>query len=112
LTLRTGALPDGFAASSVQRTHRQHVAEALERYIGSASRLEQRAWALASQVLTVRSWGTVRDAIATWHASHPEMHEVAFIRLEHLGGKGSDTRFEPGTSDSLLGAFGPTLCPG
>jgi hypothetical protein len=67
-------------------------------------RLEQRAWALASQVLTSDQQETVRDAIAAWRASHPGVREVAFIRLEHLGG--GDSRFEPGTPNSLLGAFG------
>jgi hypothetical protein len=67
--------------------------------------LEQRAWGLASQVLNSEQQGTVRDAIAAWRASNPEVHEVAFIRLEHLG-KGPDSRFEPGTPNSLLGALG------
>jgi hypothetical protein len=70
-------------------------------------KLEERAWALAAGVLTTsEQQQAIRDAIASWRASHPEVHEVAFIRLSHLGGGAGDPRFGLGTPGSILGAIG------
>jgi hypothetical protein len=68
--------------------------------------LEERAWAQASAVLTAEQQRTIRDAIASWRASHPEVHEVAFIRLDHLVGGGRGGRDSRLTPESILGATG------
>jgi hypothetical protein len=69
--------------------------------------VEERAWTQASVVLGPQEQQTLRDAIASWRASHPEASdEIALVRIEHLGSGPSDKRFLLGAPGAILGDLG------
>jgi hypothetical protein len=69
-------------------------------------KLEERAWAAASQILAPEQLQAVRDGVARWRASHPERREIAFVRIEHLATAAGEQGLGQGTPGGILGTLG------
>jgi len=75
--------------------------------LATLRKVEERAWTQSSVVLDPQEQQTLRDAIASWRASHPEARdEVALVRIEHLGSGPGDERFVLGAPGGILGDLG------
>jgi hypothetical protein len=68
--------------------------------------LEPRAWAIVGQFTKPDQEAKLRSLVAAWIPAHPELHEVASVRLADVSAAGSPSGLALGTPTQVLQAFG------
>ena len=68
--------------------------------------LEPRAWAIVGQFTKPDQEAKLRSLVATWIPAHPELHDVASVRLADIYAFSSKSGLALGTPTQVLQAFG------